>query len=131
MEICRSLKVIIGKLCVIRRLCLFLFKLLSWVLGAGKSFGFEDIEGLYIVHQSCYRFIKFLIKQHFLALLLMTKCFDWEDLWWLSDVTRRPELVLEPSVLVSPPVAGSVLFGNLFRGGLVILPPGRGAVPSR
>lgn len=76
-------------------------------------------EGLYIVFRSYYRFTKYFIKQHFLALLLMTKCFGWEHLWWLSDVTRRPELAWEPSVLVSPAVAGSVLFGNLFRGGLI------------
>lgn len=62
----------------------------------------------------------------------MTKYFGWEDLWLFPDVTRRPELVLEPSVLVlqssaSPTVSGSVLFGKFCSGGLEILSPERGA----
>lgn len=67
-EISGCLKVIIGKLHVICWLCLFLC--LNSFLGTyravgRKCFGFEDTEGLYVVYQSCYIFLKYFIKKNF------------------------------------------------------------------
>lgn len=124
---------------MISKLCLFLC--LNSFLGTYRAMG-EEMFWFW----GCWRIIHCLSKLLHICNVSLNQNF-WFCVWWQDalpkkrslacflSVIRWLELVPEPSVLAkksvaSPPVSGSVIFGNHIIDGLVVLSPERGAVPS-